>query len=116
MVPRSVGDRADKWAENALLRLVGRCGQAVIAPIVVAGILWLGNLLWTFNNTMTQSTFQIQDLSKNLDRALVSLDSVTREISDLRIKNADQDQQLIGLRQRLERTEADALSGRPLRR
>lgn len=62
--------RADDWAENAFLKLIGRLGMATAFPVLIASTSWLGSTLWTMNTNEALLAGKVDVLSERISDEL----------------------------------------------
>ena len=122
MMVREVYDKADQAAEGALLRLFSRWASMVLVPISIGGAAWIGTTIWGFNTTLTaQGVTQAATMEKlaETNRQLSLLAQRLENLvprQEIEFRFADQDRRIQSNTSRVERLEADALAGRPVRR
>lgn len=90
--------QADKIAENSLLKLVGRVGMAASLPILLVGMSWLGNTLWSLNAEQAKLGGRIDVLAglmteRTADR--YTQQDARRDLQLLESRNAEQDRRLV---------------------
>lgn len=64
--------RADDIAENAFLKLIGRIGMALVAPVFVVSISWLGTTIWQMNTNAALLTGKVDVLSERITDQLIA--------------------------------------------
>jgi hypothetical protein len=122
MMAQVIRDKADAAAEGALLRLLSRWVSLVLCPVLVVLLAWVGSTLWDLKasvvaESVTQSATndRIAETNRQLRELALQMQAlVPRKEFESRL--ADQDHRIDSGLKRLDRVEADALAGRPVRR
>lgn len=108
MNARELTDKADQWAENAFLKLIGRVGMASAFPVLIASMTWLGSTLWSLNTEQAKLSAKVDVLSERLSGQLDDRYRGSDAVRDLKArdqKDTEQDRRLDRLDNRLDRIE-----------
>lgn len=97
MNARELTDKADQWAENAFLKLIGRVGMASAFPVLIASMSWLGSTLWSMNAEQGKLAGRIAVLTTTIELQMSGRYRDTDAARDFRArdqKDAEQDRRL----------------------
>lgn len=108
MNARELTDKADQWAENAFLKLIGRIGMASAFPVLIASMTWLGSTLWALNTEQAKLAARLDVLTERIGQQLndrYSGSDATRDKALREQKDAEQDRRIDRIERRIDRVE-----------
>lgn len=80
MTGQELTDRADRLAENSILKLVGRLSMAAVVPILLACMSWVATTLWGVNSEQVKLSGRIDVLSERVGQNLYRGSEAERDL------------------------------------
>lgn len=106
MTGEQLTEKADRIAENAFLKLIGRLGMASAFPVLIASMTWLGSTLWHLNAEQAKLAARIDILTERLDSNMGDRYRATDALRDLKLrdqKDAEQDRRIEDILREIQR-------------
>lgn len=97
MTTEQLSSKADRIAENAFLKLIGRVGMASAFPVLIASMSWLGSTLWTLNTEQARLSARIDVLTERIGLDITDRYRASDAKKDLLLrdqKDAEQDRRI----------------------
>lgn len=109
MNARELTDKADQWAENAFLKLIGRIGMASAFPVLIASMSWLGSTLWAMNAEQARLAGKVDVLTERISTQMEDRYRASDALRDFKArdqKDAEQDRRIDRFESRVDRIES----------
>lgn len=115
MTGEQLTNKAERFAENAFLKLIGRVGMASAFPVLIASMTWLGSTLWSLNADQAKLTARIDVLTERIEGNMSDRYRSTDALRDFKLrdqKDAEQDRRIEDILREVQRV-VDRMERKP---
>lgn len=109
MNTHDISETADRWAENSVLKLLGRAFMALFIPVIGGATIWLGTTMWDMSREQARLFGKIELLTERVETTMddrYRASDANRDFARRDQKDAEQDRRIMRNETRMDRIEA----------